>query len=97
MRDRERLQEIGEVTEAVEAARGVSWYGERFGPADVAVARLCLLRRSGADILRGAEAGDADVRRALEDADVEAVVWLASRVISYMDEHGFPELVEGLE
>jgi hypothetical protein len=34
------------------------------------------------------------VRIALADASPEAVVWLASRAISYMDENDFPENVE---
>jgi hypothetical protein len=34
------------------------------------------------------------VRAALGEASPEAVVWLASRAISYMDENGFPEAAE---
>ena len=30
----------------------------------------------------------------LEQASPEAVLWLASRAISYMDETGYPEAVE---
>jgi hypothetical protein len=34
------------------------------------------------------------VRKALAEANPEAVVWLASRAISYMDENGYPDTVE---
>jgi hypothetical protein len=34
------------------------------------------------------------VRAVLADASPQAVLWLASRAISYMDESGFPEAVE---
>jgi hypothetical protein len=34
------------------------------------------------------------VRRVLEQASPESVLWLASRGISYMDESGYPEAVE---
>ena len=34
------------------------------------------------------------MRAALAEANPEAVVWLASRAISYMDETGFPDAVE---
>ena len=34
------------------------------------------------------------VRAALAEASPEAVIWLASRAISYMDENGFPEAAE---
>ena len=39
--------------------------------------------------------GDDAVRLVLAESDPEAVVWLLSRAISYMDEQGFPELVPG--
>ena len=38
--------------------------------------------------------GDEAVRTALLQADQEALIWFASRAISYMDESGFPEAVE---
>jgi hypothetical protein len=41
------------------------------------------------------EAGDDAVRLVLAESDPEAVVWLLSRAISYMDEQGFPDLVPG--
>jgi hypothetical protein len=34
------------------------------------------------------------VRQAHTEASPDAVLWLASRAISYMDENGFPEAVE---
>jgi hypothetical protein len=40
------------------------------------------------------ERGDDSVRIALAQASPEAVAWIASRAISYMDETGFPESVE---
>lgn len=76
-------------------ARGASWYDEPGGDADLAVARLCLLRRARAGIGASQEAGDDAVRLLLTEADPEAVVWLLSRTISYMDEQGFPDLVPG--
>jgi hypothetical protein len=38
--------------------------------------------------------GDEAVRIALGEASTPALVWLASRAISYLDESGFPEAVE---
>ncbi len=38
--------------------------------------------------------GDEAVRDSLQQASPDALVWLASRAISYMDESGFPEAVE---
>ena len=87
--DAESLGE--EVVPLVNQASGASWYEEYTKPVDVAVVRLCRLRRAGAGQSGDAEGGDEAVRRALEDADPEALVWLASRVISYMDEQGYPE------
>jgi hypothetical protein len=40
------------------------------------------------------EHGDDAVRNVLALASPEAVVWIASRAVSYMDETGFPESVE---
>ena len=76
-------------------AQGASWYDAPGGDADLAVARLCLLRRARAGIGARQEAGDDAVRLVLTEADPEAVVWLLSRTISYMDEQGFPDLVPG--
>ena len=78
----------------IEAALGASWYEEPDNDADAAVAALCRLRRAGAGHVRTSRGGDEAVRRVLAAADPEAVVWLASRTISFMDEQGFPEIVE---
>ena len=84
-------QEFAERTpELVDAAVGTSWYSD---PGNQVVA-LCLLRRAASGDRARIEGGDEAVRDALEQAQPEAVLWLASRVISYMDEHGFPEAVE---
>ena len=76
-------------------AHGVSWYDEPGLEADLAAARLCLLRRARAGANSGQESGDDAVRLVLAEADPEAVVWLLSRAISYLDEQGFPDLVPG--
>ena len=76
---------------AVNAANGASWYSEYTNDADRAVVLLCRLRRARAGIGHDAAAGDEAVRQALYRADPEAVVWLASRTISYLDEQGYPE------
>ena len=76
-------------------AQGVSWYDEPGREADLAAARLCLLRRARAGAGGNQEAGDDAVRLVLTEADPEAVVWLLSRAISYLDEQGFPDLVPG--
>ena len=34
------------------------------------------------------------MRAVLKEADPKALLWIASRAISYMDENGFPEAVE---
>ena len=87
--DAETLAE--EVVPLVNEAGGASWYEDYTNTVDVAIVKLCRLRRAGAGQAGDAEGGDAAVRRALEQADPEALVWLASRVISYMDEQGYPE------
>lgn len=78
----------------VDAANGSGWYDEHGNQVDVAVVALCLLRRAASGDQSRMEAGDDAVRDALKEAQPDAVVWLASRVISYMDEHAFPEAVE---
>jgi hypothetical protein len=52
------------------------------------------LRRARGGEKGGPEHGDEAVRQVLGDASSPALVWLASRAISYMDETGFPEAVE---
>ena len=79
----------------IEAAKNVSWYDAPGGEADLAVARLCLLRRARAGASASAAAGDEGVRLLLSETDHEAVVWLLSRAVSYMDEQGFPDIVPG--
>jgi hypothetical protein len=84
----------GAAAQLVGGAVGASWYEEPDNAADAAVAALCRLRRASAGHVRASQGGDEAVRRVLAAADPEAVVWLASRAISYMDEQGFPEIVE---
>lgn len=67
-------------------ATNVSWYEHEENEIDRAAAALCELRRDDAG-------GDEAVREALSHVDRDALVWLASRAISYMDEHGFPDTV----
>jgi hypothetical protein len=75
-------------------AAGVNWYRESGTAVDRAAFTLCRLRRARAGLRGGPEFGDEAVRAALAEADPDAVVWLASRAVSYMDETGFPEAVE---
>jgi hypothetical protein len=78
----------------LERAQGASWY-EADNAVDEAVVALCRLRRAGAGARGHSGAGDAAVRDALAAASTETIVWVASRMVSYMDEQGFPELVTG--
>jgi hypothetical protein len=78
----------------VDDALGSEWYDEQGNKADIAAHMLCLLRRARAGQWQRPAAGDDAVRAALGEASPEAVVWLASRAISYMDENGFPEAAE---
>jgi hypothetical protein len=79
---------VGEIDSAV----GAEW---RPGSAvDRAASTLCYLRRARAGERGSPQHGDEAVRAALEAADPEALVWLASRAIAYLDETGFPEAVE---
>ncbi len=73
---------------------GVDWYHEGGTAVDRAAFTLCRLRRARAGLHGGPEHGDEAVRAVLTEASPEAVVWLASRAVSYMDETGFPEAVE---
>lgn len=83
-----------QAAEAVDDAVGSGWYAEHGNKADRAAFILCRLRRARGGLWRSSEAGDDAVRAALGEASPEAVVWLASRAISYMDENGFPENAE---
>jgi hypothetical protein len=75
------------VTE-LEAAFGSSWY-EEGNSVDRAVASLCRLRRAAAGDRARAEGGDDIVREALAQVSPESLVWVASRMVSYLDEHDF--------
>ena len=81
-------------TAALAQAGGVDWYEENGSPVDEAAFALCRLRRAQAGLKGGPKHGDEAVRRVLEGASPEVVLWLASRTISYLDETGFPEAVE---
>ena len=78
----------------LDRAAGVEWYE---GPgSDVDFAALHALppaacRRARAGEKGGPSHGDEAVRAAPRQADPEALVWFASRAISFMDENGFPE------
>jgi hypothetical protein len=78
----------------LDRAVGADWYERPGNEADVAAFTLCRLRRARAGQWGGPQHGDEAVRAALEEASPEAVFWIASRAISYMDENGFPEAVE---
>ncbi len=77
----------------IDSAAGEDWYGPG-GAADRAALTLCRLRRARAGELGGILHGDEAVRDSLRNADADALVWLASRAIAYMDESGYPEAVE---
>jgi hypothetical protein len=89
--DASRLQQ--EVVARIDDAVGVEWY-EAGGEADLAALTLCRLRRAKAGLSGATHHGDDAVRLALEQASPEALVWIASRAISYMDESGYPEAIE---
>ena len=72
---------------------GVEWYRQHGTDVDHAALTLCLLRRARAGEMGGPQAGDDAVRAVLSEAQPDAVLWLASRAISYMDESGYPEAV----
>ena len=78
----------------LDGAVGVEWYRQHGTEIDRATATLCRLRRAKAGERGAPQAGDDAVRRVLAEASPQAVLWLASRAISYMDESGFPEVVE---
>jgi hypothetical protein len=78
----------------VDQAVGVEWYEHAGSQVDRAALTLCRLRRARAGEKGAPHYGDEAVRLALGDVSTPALVWLASRAISYMDETGFPEAVE---
>jgi hypothetical protein len=91
-------EEVGRLSEhaaaALERTDGADWYEENGTAVDEAAFALTRLRRAQAGRRGGPRHGDEAVRRVLEDAPPEAVLWLASRALSYMDESGYPEAVE---
>jgi hypothetical protein len=91
-------EDVGRLAEkaaaALERADGVDWYDEYGTAIDEAAFALARLRRAQSGLRGGPRYGDEAVRRVLEDASPEAVRWLASRAVSYMDESGYPEAVE---
>src|SRR5688500_17169730 len=84
----------GRAAAALAQSDGIDWYEENGSAVDEAAYALCRLRRAEAGLKGGPQQGDAAVRRVLEGATPEAVLWLASRTVSYLDETGFPEAVE---
>jgi hypothetical protein len=89
--DAQRLR--GESAALLEGALGVEWYEQPRNEVDRAALNLCRLRRAKAGERGSPRHGDEAVRQALTEASAPAVVWLASRAISYMDENGFPDAV----
>ena len=83
-----------EASPLLDHALGVEWYDRAGNEVDFAAYVLCRLRRARAGEKGGPLHGDEAVRAALARANPEALIWLASRAISYMDETGFPEAVE---
>jgi hypothetical protein len=83
-----------QVPALVTRALGVSWYERHGTDADRAALALCRLRRARGGEKGSPQHGDEAVRLALGTVSAPALVWIASRAISYMDEYGFPEAVE---
>jgi hypothetical protein len=83
-----------EAVTVLDRAVGVEWYGRPGSDVDLAALTLCRLRRARAGEKGGPHHGDEAVRAALATASAPALVWLASRAVSYMDESGFPEAVD---
>jgi hypothetical protein len=83
-----------ETVPLLDQAVGVEWYDERGTVVDRAALALCRLRRARAGEGGWPRHGDEAVRAALSQTSPPALVWIASRAISYMDEHGYPEAVE---
>jgi len=91
-------EDVGQLREEagpqIDRAVGVGWYEHPGSEIDGASLTLCRLRRARGGEKGGTEYGDEAVRQVLETVSTPALVWLASRAISYMDETGFPEAVE---
>lgn len=82
-----------QVKPLVERSVGVPWY-DLGNDTDRAALALCRLRRARSGLRGATTHGDAAVREVLGSVTPEALVWLASRAVSYMDENGFPEGLE---
>ena len=82
-----------ETLAVLERAVGIDWYTSYGTDVDLAALNLCRLRRAGAGLGGSIEHGDEAVRRVLAQASPQALAWIASRAISYMDENGFPDAV----
>jgi hypothetical protein len=78
----------------VDRAVGVEWYARHGTDIDRAALALCRLRRARGGEKGSPQHGDEAVRLALGSVSPPALVWLASRATSYMDESGYPEAVE---
>ncbi len=87
-----RLRE--EAGTKLDQAVGIGWYEQPGNAIDDAALTLCRLRRARGGEKGGTQYGDEAVRQVLDEINPAALVWLASRAISYMDETGFPEAVE---
>jgi hypothetical protein len=85
---------IDQALPLLDRAVGVDWYEEGGNDADRVALTLCRLRRAKAGEKGGPTFGDEAVRSVLGEASAPALIWLASRAISYMDESGFPEAVQ---
>jgi len=83
-----------EAPDFLDQALGVEWYERPGSDVDFAAYVLCRLRRARAGEQGGPVHGDEAVRAALQQVEPDALVWFASRAVSYMDENGFPEAVE---
>ena len=92
--DVQRLTDVLDAT--IGDVKGSGWYDAPGSAVDVAAARLCLLRRAKSGETASMSAGDDAVKNVLDRADPEAVIWLLTRTISYMDEQGFPDFVPGV-
>lgn len=77
----------------LERATNVQWYDVPGSDVDRAALTLCRLRRAVAGRGGGPQHGDEAVRDVLAHASPDALVWLASRAVSYLDENGFPDAV----
>ncbi len=83
-----------ETAPVVDRAVGIEWYETAGTEVDRAAFMLCRLRRARAGEKGGPHHGDEAVRTVLSQVSTPALVWMASRAISYMDESGFPDAVE---